>query len=401
MTPPATPPSVPGAPAPPPAAPGADVIEVGPHASGVYDPPQRPPGLWRRVLQRHADRKGARWGLFAAIALTGVGAFFALRYDEGTPTPLAPAVRVDSASVGPAPSAPSGIVPSFDPSASPEASFRVRTARVASGYRTVAVFANPGEAVPLSAEGRAGRFVLNASAGAVRPAGPNHWRWTAPARPGLHRLTMRDAASGETVRINAIVRTPFDPASEAIGGFRVGPYGRTPHRRNPVYRTPRGLVALTPGMADIAVSPHLTLGQFMPKQPGAPTRYMLLDERLIVKLERLLDRARKAGLPARRLVVMSGYRTPWYNATIGNETTFSAHLYGAAADVYVDDDGDGTMDDLNGDGRVTLDDARALHAVAEGLDADPDVRGGLGLYPANAVHGPFIHLDVRGERARW
>jgi hypothetical protein len=27
--------------------------------------------------------------------------------------------------------------------------------------------------------------------------------------------------------------------------------------------------------------------------------------------------------------------------------------------------------------------------------------GGLGVYPANRAHGPFIHVDVRGYRARW
>ena len=27
--------------------------------------------------------------------------------------------------------------------------------------------------------------------------------------------------------------------------------------------------------------------------------------------------------------------------------------------------------------------------------------GGLGLYKANAAHGPFVHVDVRGYPARW
>ena len=27
--------------------------------------------------------------------------------------------------------------------------------------------------------------------------------------------------------------------------------------------------------------------------------------------------------------------------------------------------------------------------------------GGLGRYKANAAHGPFVHVDVRGTRARW
>jgi len=27
--------------------------------------------------------------------------------------------------------------------------------------------------------------------------------------------------------------------------------------------------------------------------------------------------------------------------------------------------------------------------------------GGLGVYGSNAAHGPFIHVDVRGSKARW
>jgi hypothetical protein len=70
----------------------------------------------------------------------------------------------------------------------------------------------------------------------------------------------------------------------------------------------------------------------------------------------------------------------------------------------VDEDGDGVMDDLSGDGRVDLDDARRLAGVIERLAMSSWYRpfeGGLSLYPANRAHGPFIHVDVRGHRARW
>jgi hypothetical protein len=99
---------------------------------------------------------------------------------------------------------------------------------------------------------------------------------------------------------------------------------------------------------------------------------------------------------------MSGFRTPAYNASIGNTTIYSRHLWGDAADVYVDADGDGRMDDLNGDGRHTVADARLLATWVEGLEARKSWRpGGLASYRANAVHGPFVHVDARGTRARW
>ena len=31
----------------------------------------------------------------------------------------------------------------------------------------------------------------------------------------------------------------------------------------------------------------------------------------------------------------------------------------------------------------------------------PELVGGLGVYRATRARGPFIHVDVRGDRARW
>ena len=103
---------------------------------------------------------------------------------------------------------------------------------------------------------------------------------------------------------------------------------------------------------------------------------------------------------------MSGFRTPRYNAlgvgAEGGRARASRHMYGDAADVFVDADGNGRMDDLDRDGRVTVKDARLLLAVAEEVEAShPEFVGGLSAYPANAAHGPFVHVDVRGTRARW
>ena len=88
----------------------------------------------------------------------------------------------------------------------------------------------------------------------------------------------------------------------------------------------------------------------------------------------------------------------------GADLLSGRHVYGDAADIYVDENGDGTMDDLNGDGQTTLDDARALASVVEGLSQKSwyqPFEGGLGLYDANPAHGPFVHVDVRGYPARW
>jgi uncharacterized protein YcbK (DUF882 family) len=152
------------------------------------------------------------------------------------------------------------------------------------------------------------------------------------------------------------------------------------------------------------VAPHFTLGQFVSQQTRGFPSYLVLRERLLLKLEMLLEEVRSAGLPVSTFRILSGYRTPFYNRSIGNETRYSRHVYGDAADIYVDEDRDGKMDDLDGDGLVTLDDARTLASVLESLSQRSwyqPFEGGLGLYKANAAHGPFVHVDVRGHPARW
>jgi uncharacterized protein YcbK (DUF882 family) len=103
--------------------------------------------------------------------------------------------------------------------------------------------------------------------------------------------------------------------------------------------------------------------------------------------------------------VMSGFRTPAYNARgvgAGGRARDSRHQYGDAADVFVDNDRDGWMDDLNRDGRIDLRDADVIVAAAERVEwRHAQLVGGVGRYRATSAHGPFVHIDVRGHRARW
>jgi hypothetical protein len=77
-------------------------------------------------------------------------------------------------------------------------------------------------------------------------------------------------------------------------------------------------------------------------------------------------------------------------------------MYGDAADVWIDNDGDGRMDDLNRDGRVNVRDAEVIQAAVDRVERrHPELVGGVGVYPATSAHGPFTHIDARGYRARW
>ena len=84
---------------------------------------------------------------------------------------------------------------------------------------------------------------------------------------------------------------------------------------------------------------------------------------------------------------------------------YSRHLWGDASDIFIDQDPrDGIMDDLNKDGRINIDDAMVLYEIIDELCGESwfePFTGGLGKYGPNHLHGPFVHVDVRGCKARW
>ncbi len=115
------------------------------------------------------------------------------------------------------------------------------------------------------------------------------------------------------------------------------------------------------------------------------------------------DRARGIGANAKSIFLMSGYRTPYYNASIGNGK-YSRHLYGDAVDVYIDDNHDNVIDDLNKDGTASMKDADVIYKIVDEIDSNPDYKyliGGLGKYKKTSTHTWDVHLDTRGYRARW
>jgi hypothetical protein len=301
----------------------------------------------------------------------------------------------------PAPSAPAEPAP--DGFLDGGAGFAVQVGDLAVPYETFAVTALPGDTLEVEALFVAGEAEAEADGGALDRTGPREWTWRAPARPGLSRLRVT-AASGEAITLHAFTLVPFDHQTDAIGDYAIGDYQDEPLGGNPAYDEPPGFVRVTPENQGVKVSPHFTLGQFLAKQASGWPKYLALSEELVLKLERVLYAVNEAGVPAQSLTVMSGFRTPAYNAAIGNTTVYSRHLYGDAADVFVDEDGDGVMDDLTGDGQTTEADAEWLADVVEGLADRPwfePLVGGLGVYGPAPHRGPFVHVDTRGEPVRW
>jgi len=216
------------------------------------------------------------------------------------------------------------------------------------------------------------------------------------------------AAAAALENASLIVLKPFSAKVNGwIGTYRIGswPYeGRTP--RNPSYATPKGFIEVTPATFGTRVSEHFTIGEFLTKdQRNVWPKYLVLDRRLLDKLELTIAELARQGYSVSDLSVMSGFRTPQYNEKgvgAGGRSSVSRHQYGDAADVYPDDDRDGRLDDLNCDGRVNLEDARILASAAEAVERrNPELAGGIGIYPGTSAHGPFVHIDARGTRARW
>ncbi len=228
----------------------------------------------------------------------------------------------------------------------------------------------------------------------------------APLNPGLYALQVKNKSENEQALIGVFVMTPsiHVDAKGVLNGYRIGHYPSSLLRNNPIYSPPTGFIELTEQNRQTQVSPNFKLGDFASKQDQPYPKYLVLKEALLLKLENILAALNNEGITTDTLTVMSGYRTPWYNKAIGN-VQYSRYQWGGACDFFVDHQPkDGIMDDLNGDGVINRADAEWLAMFIDTMSRKGRFGkriGGLGIYDANSAHGPFVHVDVRGERARW
>jgi hypothetical protein len=329
-------------------------------------------------FRRTSSRRGRAYRRLAAGLVCALGA----------PSAVAPAAGRDAVAAGRAESA--GVE-------------SLETLRGASG-KLKAAFRTPGEPViPNPPPGLAARYEPDHGA-AVASA-----EFEAPQRPGVYRIAVEGAAAREDLEdLRVITLVPFAAKKEGqIGSYRLGqwPYERGGAPAS-AYANPAGFVEVTPENRSLPVSEHFTLGDFLTKdQPAVWPKYLLLDARLVDKLELVIDELQNEGYHVEHLAIMSGFRTPRYNQE-GGETSgrgkLSRHMYGDATDVFVDNDRDGWTDDVNRDGRVDIRDAEVVARAVERVEAShPELVGGLGIYAGTRAHGPFTHVDVRGRRARW
>ena len=209
---------------------------------------------------------------------------------------------------------------------------------------------------------------------------------------------------------------PFDPQLD--DRFRVE--AEWPIKHPDRYQVPTYFYKASRAINPLRISPNVRLGLFVVDFPWmslGETQYIALDLNLVRKLEDLIALMRAEGRQITTFEPIYGFRPPSFN--IGKildepETTlkkpFSMHQYGRAVDFIIDEDGDGRLDDLNGDGVVDVRDAAVIMEYVNRLDrqyrADGrmEMVGGAGLYESNDFlervrhmgQTPYIHVDTRG-----
>ncbi len=339
----------------------------------------------------------ARRGLqFAALALVAVGAVIAFKPSlDATTASVAPR----SVLPAPAPVAAGPRVASSDPSAVPvrvplHPAFGVSQAV----YLRVAM---PGQVIeyPVAPDGAGAGVTYEWTRASDQSVATEALPLTgsvvvAPAQPGVYHLALVHGAARRLLDdVTLAVLTPFaEKLGGVLHGYRIGRYPLEAFGGE----TPSGFIEVMPATARLPVSRHLRLEDFITHDGQAQwPRYVAVKPQLLDKIELVADEvARLRGVrdPVRvALDVHSGFRTPAHNGGVEGAAFNSRHQYGDAADVAIDADGDG---------RFTAIDAQLVQSAAEVVERQhPELVGGLGLY--TSVASPYVHVDVRGTRARW
>lgn len=272
---------------------------------------------------------------------------------------------------------------------------------------------NPGDSVNLPGMADSlpsgAQIVLRPTDGAGGTGGAEVPATQVPAGGGIWNLAlrMRDAIRPAS-DVSVITLVPLSQKRGGrIGNYRIGnwPYegGGAPKA---IYRPPPGLIRVTPQNKETWLSEHIQLKDFITKgQENVWPKYVAVQPRILDKIELVVQELELMGHPVENIFAVSGFRTPAYNAGGGNTSgrgALSRHMYGDAMDIAIDNDRNGVMDDLNGDGRITLADARVIGTAVDRVEAKyPQLVGGMHYYPPTGGHRGMVHIDTRGYRARW
>lgn len=219
-----------------------------------------------------------------------------------------------------------------------------------------------------------------------------------PLEPGFYELVV--SKNGVSQRITAprlAVTVPFElKLGSSLNGYRIGHYpAEWSHDEGS--EKPSGFAEVRESDMDMPLSEHLKVRDFITHDSQTVwPRYAAIDPRVLDKVElvlRELGRRRGDDHIDSKIEVHSGFRTPDHNAGVEGSARDSRHLYGDAADVAIDADGDG---------KLTIFDAYRVETAVDWVERmHPELAGGLGVYSSKRFPTPYCHIDARGVRKRW
>ena len=283
-------------------------------------------------------------------------------------------------------------------------------------------------------EGRNLRWEM--SGGAAKKFQPGGMQWQAPPVPGSYKLSALLVEEATYSRLapeeknlnernivgsfvfNFIVMQAFDKDSNGvIEGYPIGLYPNENDAkvREPVlshreaYRPPKYFIKVTPENASTPISRHFTLGDFSPASENGKTHFIALDPSLVKRLEDLLDALKEAGIKVSSFKILRGFIPPNGVELMRRKgieiAQFSRTIYGDSCIFIIDENGDGMMDDITGDGNVDQADFEVVAELVMAIEDKTRLFGGLGFSSTFKDPGfkdtPNFQIDTRGWRVRW
>ncbi len=219
-----------------------------------------------------------------------------------------------------------------------------------------------------------------------------------PLEPGFYQLVVSSGGVHQRIKEPRLaVTVPFEQKlGTSLNGYRIGRYPAEWSHDESVER-PSGFAEVYESEMDLPLTQHLKVRDFITHDSQTIwPRYAAIDPRLLDKIELVMrELARRRGDDRMdfKMEVHSGFRTPDHNSGVEGSARDSRHLYGDAADVAIDADGDG---------RLTIFDAYRVEMAVDWVERmHPELAGGLGVYSSRRFPTPYCHIDARGERKRW
>ncbi len=246
------------------------------------------------------------------------------------------------------------------------------------------------------------------------------FEWITPSAPGDYRIKVDVNLSYEiepgniktthkAFTLTGIVSVPAEFMHDGvIDGFTIGihPLPKDDSNIRQFYNPPSHYYELNRDNWGLHMSEHFKLGQMGFDNDEDLPQYSALDYELVRKMESIMTELEAWGYPHKISFIGGGFISPKNNITRCNKVraaaSMSRHMFGDAIDFIVDEDGDGVMDDMDGDGLVSLTDAIVIREIVDYLEEQDKCKiGGVGVYSPPRNSKVQLHVDTRGYKARW